>query len=54
MKSNPKSDIVDKIDLEELIKEFKVLSLDTFYVYLKEVWKVMMNLNFLGSRPKIR
>ena len=31
---------VDKIDLEELIKDFKVLNVDNFASYLKEVWKV--------------
>jgi hypothetical protein len=31
---------VDKIDVEELIKEFKVVNIDTFATYLKEVWKV--------------
>ena len=31
---------VDKIDVEELIKGFKVLNIDTFLAYLKEVWRV--------------
>jgi hypothetical protein len=31
---------VDKIDVEELIKEFKVFNIDTLATYLKEVWKV--------------
>ena len=31
---------VDKIDFEDLIKDFKVLNLDNFISYLKEVWKV--------------
>jgi hypothetical protein len=31
---------VDKIDVEALIKDFKVLNVDTFATYLKEVWKV--------------
>jgi hypothetical protein len=39
MQSNNK---VDKIDVEELIKEFKVLNVDTFATYLKEVWKVIV------------
>ena len=30
----------DKIDIEELIKDFKVLNIDTFSLYLKEVWRV--------------
>jgi hypothetical protein len=37
MQSNNK---VEKIDVEELLKEFKVLNVDTFATYLKEVWKV--------------
>ena len=31
---------VDKIDVEELIKDFKILNIDTFAAYLKEVWRV--------------
>ncbi len=31
---------IDKIDVEELIKQFKVLNVDIFATYLKEVWKV--------------
>ena len=31
---------VEKVDVEELIKEFKVLNVDIFATYLKEVWKV--------------
>jgi hypothetical protein len=34
------SDAVDKIDVEDLIKDFKILSLDNFQAYLKEVWRV--------------
>ena len=36
-------DPVDKIDVEELITGFKVLSIDTFLAYLKEVWRVKEN-----------
>jgi hypothetical protein len=36
---NP-NESVDKIDLEELIKEFKVFNVSTFISYLKEIWKV--------------
>ena len=36
---------VDKIDVEELIKQFKVLNVDIFATYLKEVWKVKFNKN---------
>jgi hypothetical protein len=31
---------IEKIDVDELIKEFKVLNVDIFATYLKEVWKV--------------
>ncbi len=34
---------VDKIDVEELIKDFKVLNVDIFATYLKEVWKDLSN-----------
>jgi hypothetical protein len=33
---------VDKIDVEELIKGFKVVSIKCFSAYLKEVWKVKL------------
>jgi hypothetical protein len=36
---NSTSNEVDKIDVEELIKQFKVTNIDTFATYLKEVWK---------------
>jgi hypothetical protein len=31
---------VDKIDVDDLIKDFKVLNVDNFTAYLKEVWRV--------------
>lgn len=31
---------VDKIDVEDLIKDFKVLNIDNFTSYLREVWRV--------------
>jgi hypothetical protein len=34
------SDAVEKIDVEDLIKDFKILSIDNFQAYLKEVWRV--------------
>jgi hypothetical protein len=40
MKSNIKDEIVEKIDVEELIKDFKILNIDKFTSYLKEVWRV--------------
>ena len=38
IKTNNQS--IDKIDVEDLIKEFKILSIDNFAAYLKEVWRV--------------
>jgi hypothetical protein len=35
-----KSKNVDKIDVEELIKEYKVYNVATFVSYLKEIWRV--------------
>ena len=40
MKTTLNIETVDKIDVEELIKDFKVLEIDTFSAYLKEVWRV--------------
>ncbi len=40
MKSSHGADTNDKIDVEDLIKDFKILHLDNFQVYLKEVWRV--------------
>jgi hypothetical protein len=34
------SNEINKIDIEELIKGFKVLNVDIFATYLKEIWKV--------------
>lgn len=31
---------VEKIDVEETLREFKVLNIDSFTSYLKEVWRV--------------
>jgi hypothetical protein len=31
---------VDKIDVEELIKDFKVMNVNNFISYLKEIWRV--------------
>lgn len=44
---------VDKIDFEDLIKDFKVLNIDNFISYLKEVWKVIKRL-IIGSFSKKR
>ena len=44
---NKTANNVDKIDVEELIKDFKVLNVSTFISYLKEIWRVLIN--YLGS-----
>ncbi len=31
---------VNKIDVEDLIKEFRVFNVDSFTAYLKEIWRV--------------
>ena len=31
---------VDKIDIEDLIKDFRLLNLDKFIAYLKDIWRV--------------
>ena len=33
-------ELIDKIDVEDLIQDFKILNLDVFSSYLKEVWRV--------------
>lgn len=41
MKSNVSSATRnDKIDFEDLIKDFRVMNIDEFISYLKEIWKV--------------
>jgi hypothetical protein len=41
MISNP-SDNIDKIDFEDLIKDFRIISIDELSNYLKEIWKVSL------------
>lgn len=41
------SDNVDKIDVEALIKDFRVLNVDTFISYLKEIFRVYLFLFIL-------
>ena len=36
------SDKIEKIDVEDLIKDFRVLNIDEFSSYLKEIWKVKL------------
>jgi hypothetical protein len=31
---------VDKIDVEELVKDYKVLNLEVFISYLRDIWRV--------------
>ncbi len=40
MQSNNLVDKIDKIDAEDLIKDFRVVNIDAFSAYLKEVWRV--------------
>lgn len=40
MKTTLNVEQVDKIDVEDLIKDFKILNIDNFNAYLKEVWRV--------------
>lgn len=40
MKATVTIESADKIDVEDLIKDFKVMSIDNFQSYLKEVWRV--------------
>jgi hypothetical protein len=43
-----------KVDVEELVREFKVMNIDVFTSYLKEIWRVKYILKnlFLGSCSK--
>ena len=36
--------IEDKIDFEDLIKDFRIVSIDELAGYLKEIWKVIFSL----------
>jgi len=33
---------IDKIDVEDLIKDFRITKIDEFSSYLKEVWRVKL------------
>ncbi len=35
-------DKVDQIDVEDLMKDFRVMDVDGFSFYLKEVWRVII------------
>lgn len=38
---NKTNSVVDQIDIEELLKEFKIMDLGSLKVYLKEVYRVI-------------
>jgi hypothetical protein len=40
MKSSFDFEIIDKVDVEDIIRNFRILSVDSLSSYLKEVWKV--------------
>ena len=42
MKSSFDFEIVDKVDVEDIIQNFRILSIDSLASYLKEVWKVIL------------
>lgn len=44
MQSITSSDKIDKIDVEDLIKDFRVMDVDAFSSYLKEVWRVNLKI----------
>lgn len=35
---------VEKISVEELIQDFKILNVDNFSTYIKDIWKVRINI----------
>lgn len=37
---------ITKVDVDEMMKDFKVLNVDVFTSYLKEVWRVKYILTF--------
>lgn len=39
-RSSPILSSVEKIDVEELIKDFKIVDINNFSAYLKELWEV--------------
>jgi hypothetical protein len=42
MKSDQNISNVEKIDFEELIKDYKVNNVNVFVSYLKEIWRVII------------
>jgi hypothetical protein len=49
MMSDTKTTTTDtpKVDVEELVREFKVMNIDVFTSYLKEVWRVRNYITYL-------
>ena len=39
---NTSKNKVEKIDVEDLIKDFRILKIDEFSSYLKDVWRVLI------------
>lgn len=35
---------IEKIDVEDLIKDFRVVDIEAFSSYLKEVWRVIIQI----------
>lgn len=44
----PNTETVEKISVEDLIKDFKILDVDNFSIYMRDIWKVQSH-NHLGS-----
>jgi len=40
MQSITPTEKIDKIDVEDLIKDFRIIDIDAFSSYLKEIWRV--------------
>ena len=54
MKTSVNVESVEKIDVEELIKDFKIMNLETFTAYLKEVWRVEYIYDFYFIRISLK
>lgn len=48
------TETVDKINVEDLIKDFKVLDLENMSIYLKDIWKVKRIIYFRTYRKEAR
>ena len=49
-RSSPLLSQVEKIDVEELIKEFKIVNVNNFSAYLKELWEVNWKTKFYKNK----